>query len=820
MADDSTLPSPGDVLAGKYQIERLIGRGGMGAVFAAQHMLLNQRVAVKLLVGELVSSEEATNRFMNEARAAAKIQGDHVARVLDIGQLPDGTPYMVLEYLDGTDLAGLLQQRGVLGVSEVADYALQALDALAQAHAAGIVHRDLKPANLFLARRHDGTSVVKVLDFGISKNLHPLGGTPQGMTQTRALLGSPEYMSPEQLRTPRGVDTRTDIWSLGVILYELLTGKMPFTGESLGELFMQIMESTPPPLRAHRADVPAALEAVVLRCMTRDPNARFANVKELADVLTVFASDQMRALMVARGSAPGLVSARQMVAATQAMTVSASTAHPSTAAPWASTGEGSRDTRGGAGRKAREGRRDRRRERSLRGRRVRGGPRDCEPNEGDRSAPRREPGVGDRFDRDSGSRLCARDRRSACGSVARRGERYTDEALVGGAAGERRVARVTRAGGPAGQRRGHDRTSPAPDAKSGGIRLSRSRSCSCSRSSCRSPVSCFARRRGKELQSELLFRQRRSQTLQAGMLLMKVSSKSARVTGLFFLAALPLAVGSASPAFAAPTPHECAAASEDASGLQKQEKLVAARDRFLACADAACPAEIREECAHRVAEVTAATPSVVFDVKDAAGNDVSSVRVTMDGALLVDHLGASAVTIDPGEHTFHFDGADPSQAVEKKFVIRDGEKNRHLAITLGGAPPLAIGAPVAAIAPAPNAAEQPASSWNGRKTIALVLGGAGVVALGVGAVFGGLAFPEWSSAKSECATSCGPGSQAQSDKSAATRSATISDVGLIGGAALIAGAAVEWFTAPSGAQVQVAPTAGAIGGGLMLRWTF
>ncbi len=339
MAADSTLPSPGDVLVGKYQIERLIGRGGMGAVFAAQHMLLNQRVAVKLLLGELACSQEATSRFMNEARAAAQIQGDHVARVLDIGQLPSGTPYMVLEYLEGTDLAGLLQQRGVLGIAEVADYALQALDALAQAHAAGIVHRDLKPANLFLARRHDGTNVVKVLDFGISKNLHPLSGTPQGMTQTKALLGSPEYMSPEQLRTPRGVDTRTDIWSLGVILYELLTGRMPFTGESLGELFIQIMESAPPPVRAHRPDVPAAFEAVVLRCLIRDPNARFGSVNELAAMLLPFASDQMRALMAARGSTPSLLSAKPMVAATRPMTVSAGTAPPNTAAPWAEHGD-------------------------------------------------------------------------------------------------------------------------------------------------------------------------------------------------------------------------------------------------------------------------------------------------------------------------------------------------------------------------------------------------------------------------------------------------------------------------------------------------
>ena len=258
MAQDATLPLPGDVLAGKYRIERLIGRGGMGAVFAAQHMLLNQRVALKLLLGELADSQEASRalhergasrgadpggacRARARHRAAPERRAVHGARV-PRGRGPRGHP----------------QQRGPLPVAEVADYALQALDALAQAHAAGIVHRDLKPANLFLARRHDGTSLVKVLDFGIPKNLASAGAA--GDDARRApLLGSPEYMSPEQLRTPRGVDARTDIWSLGVILYELLTGRMPFTGESLGELFMQILGggprsgALPPSRRAARA---------------------------------------------------------------------------------------------------------------------------------------------------------------------------------------------------------------------------------------------------------------------------------------------------------------------------------------------------------------------------------------------------------------------------------------------------------------------------------------------------------------------------------------------------------------------------------------
>ena len=327
MSQDATLPSPGDVIAGKYRVERLIGRGGMGAVFAAQHLILNQRVALKLLLGELADSQEASARFVNEARAAAQIQGEHVARVLDIGQLPTGVPFMVLEYLEGSDLAGILQQRGPLPVSEVADYALQALDALAQAHSAGIVHRDLKPANLFLTSRHDGTSLVKVLDFGISKNTT----APSGMTSTRAVMGSPEYMSPEQLRTPRGVDARTDIWSLGVILYELLAGRVPFQAETLADLFMQICQVDPPSIRTLRPDVPPAFEAVVMRCMAREPSARFQSVRELSTALLVFASDQARAMAIARGSKPGLAAATLHQEPVPASTT------PNTAAPWAGT---------------------------------------------------------------------------------------------------------------------------------------------------------------------------------------------------------------------------------------------------------------------------------------------------------------------------------------------------------------------------------------------------------------------------------------------------------------------------------------------------
>jgi hypothetical protein len=304
------------------------------------------------------------------------------------------------------------------------------------------------------------------------------------------------------------------------------------------------------------------------------------------------------------------------------------------------------------------------------------------------------------------------------------------------------------------------------------------------------------------------------------MLLMNSRSLRAQRRRPFAIGLLTCAatIAAAPSSFAAPTPRECATASEDASSLQKQEKLTAAKERFLACADAACPAEIREECARRVTEVTDAQPSVVFDVKDAAGNDVAAARVQMDGAPLVDQVGPAAVPIDPGQHTFRFETADPSQAVEKSFVVRDGEKNRHLAVTLGGAPPPeTTPMPPPAAAPAP---EQASHGLSGQKVAAIVVAGVGVVGLGVGAAFGSMAFSQWTSAQSECTTSCGASSQAQSDKNAASTSATLSDVGFIAGGVLVAAAAVVWFTAPSGAQVQVVPTAGPQAAGLSLRGSF
>ena len=245
-------------------------------------------MALKFLLPNLVEHAQAVTRFLNEARAAAQIRSEHVARVLDVDSTPDGGAYMVLEYLEGVDLSRYLHDRGPLPVLEAVDFMLQALEAIAQAHALGIVHRDLKPANLFHATRADGgAAVVKVLDFGISKAAGASGSS--GVTATSHMLGSPSYMSPEQIKSSKTVDARSDIWSLGVILFNLVTGKLPFPGENFGEVFAAIFEGNPPKLRELRPDAPEELEAIISRCLVRDREQRFQNVAMLAEALAPLA---------------------------------------------------------------------------------------------------------------------------------------------------------------------------------------------------------------------------------------------------------------------------------------------------------------------------------------------------------------------------------------------------------------------------------------------------------------------------------------------------------------------------------------------------
>jgi len=290
---------PGDVLAGKYRVERVLGVGGMGVVVAAQHLQLDEKVALKFLRPEALGDAEAVARFDREARAAVKIKSEHVARVIDVGKLENGAPYIVMEYLEGGDLSGMLEKSGPMSFEQAVDFVLQACEAIAQAHALGIVHRDLKPSNLFCIRRPDGQLSIKVLDFGISKSTTTgsfgSGSRDMGMTRTTAVIGSPIYMSPEQMQSSKNVDSRTDIWSLGVILFELLTGRVPFEGDTVTELAIRVATEPTPPVASLRADVPPGLERAILRCLEKTRERRYQNVAELAAALVAFGSKRANA---------------------------------------------------------------------------------------------------------------------------------------------------------------------------------------------------------------------------------------------------------------------------------------------------------------------------------------------------------------------------------------------------------------------------------------------------------------------------------------------------------------------------------------------
>lgn len=290
------IVKPGEVIGGKFRVERILGAGGMGVVVEARDIDLDDRVAIKLLLPAALERPDIVARFRREARAAVKIKSEHIARVIDVGSLDDGAPFIVMEYLEGYDLSKPLRNNGRLTIPVAVDYVLQACEALAEAHVLGIVHRDIKPPNLFLTLQADGSPCIKVLDFGISKVIGGLD-TPDGvevpeatLTQTSVVLGSPRYMAPEQISKPKSVDARADIWGIGTTFYRLVTGVAPYEGNTLPEIFAAILMTPegPPPIHQHVPTAPVELDAVIRRCMRVNPAERWANIGDLAAALAPF----------------------------------------------------------------------------------------------------------------------------------------------------------------------------------------------------------------------------------------------------------------------------------------------------------------------------------------------------------------------------------------------------------------------------------------------------------------------------------------------------------------------------------------------------
>ena len=299
---------PGDVIARKYRVERAIGVGGMGHVFAARHLELDQLVALKVMRPEMLHDEDAMRRFAREGKAAAALHDEHAVRILDVGRIEGGTPFIVMEYLEGRDLASILEKGGPLPIGEALEYVIQACSALEEAHGLGIIHRDLKPHNLFVTTGRHGEPFVKVLDFGLAKAINNNADiTSSAMTGTNVMLGSPFFMSPEQVDSRKDIDHRTDIWSLGATLYHIVTGVPPFVAPNVHLVCARILTEDFPPLARRRADAPRELEAVLRRCMARAPAARFPSMRELAAALS-----SVRALVGLGGPPSALPSTRHV----------------------------------------------------------------------------------------------------------------------------------------------------------------------------------------------------------------------------------------------------------------------------------------------------------------------------------------------------------------------------------------------------------------------------------------------------------------------------------------------------------------------------
>ena len=732
----------GDLVAGKYRVDRVLGEGGMGVVVAATHEQLEQRVALKYLLPALVSNVEVVRRFLREARAAVKIQSEHVARVLDVGATESGTPYMVMEYLDGEDLSQVLAARGPLPAEETVGFLLEACEAIAEAHSLGIVHRDLKPANLFLARRPSGRSIVKVLDFGISKV--PTGGKDAATTSTTALMGSPVYMSPEQMAAPEKVDVRTDVWCLGVVLYELLTQQLPFEGETMPELVFTVVQKTHLPLRPLRPDLPEGLAAVVDRCLEKGQAQRFASVAELARALAPFAPPRSaqsierieHLLGLTDASPPPYAGPRAPFVSrpdgqTFLPTTSQQTAPKSRlflvpvvlVAMAAVVGsESSRfDLRSASRRSPRLPHPPRRR--SPRRRR-----RPSRPPSRRSSSPRRPPPEPPRPSR-------PRRRRPRPGGPARRPTRM----------------RMRPRDPQRPRRRATSSASSTPTATS---------------TSSRSALEPTALARTRVLARTSLL---------AGFGGRRRLHRGERGRPR------------------APSARQAARGAQTARGVRGYRVSRRGEDRVLA--------------PHRE-EVNALPPTLILAAQDGSGNDLYDVKVSRDGASLATALDGRPLRVDPGEHVFVFEQAGQAP-VEKRLVLREGDRDRHEGVVIGPPPP-----PVLPSTPPPP---QP-TWWTTQRVLAVIGGGLGLVGVGLGTSWGLYAISSQNQEKSNCsASSCNHQKQAVVDYNSARDNATASDVSFGVGAAFLAAGAVLWLTAPS---VAVTPAVGSHGGGLSLGGSF